>query len=176
MKGAPLNKAQKLATKDENLSWELKVATEKDVQPTVEQLTDHMNDEQRQTFRDKIHRYVEKPDRDLILAVRGPQVLGLVCVIEQAELPPGLSVETIDYLQNFAYGTQLLVHPSFRHRGIGSSLHIEAEFWARRRGLAGYWHITHRMAHWYEKDFGYQQIARIEVKGVEKIVMAKKFA
>ena len=108
MKGAPRNKAQKLAAKDENLSWELKVATEKDVQPTVEQLTDHMNDEQRQTFRDKIHRYVEKPDRDLILAVRGPQVLGLVCVIEQAELPRGLSAETIDYLKNFAYGTQLL--------------------------------------------------------------------
>jgi GNAT superfamily N-acetyltransferase len=158
-----------------NFTWETKSATEKDVQPTVEQLTDHMNDKQRQAFRDKIQRYVQKPDRDLILAVRGLQVLGLVCVIEQAELPPGLSIENMDYLKNFAYGTQLLVHPSFRGRGIGSSLHTHAESWARRRGLAGYWHITHRMAHWYEKDFGYQEIARIEVKGVKKIVMAKKF-
>jgi GNAT superfamily N-acetyltransferase len=158
-----------------NFTWEIKLASERDVQPSVEQLTDHMNDEQRQAFRDKIQRYIQKADRDLILAVSGLQILGLVCVIEQAELPPGLSVETIDYLKNFAYGTQLLVHPSFRRRGIGSSLHTHAEFWARERGLAGYWHITHRMAHWYEKDFGYQQIARIEVKGVKKIVMAKKF-
>jgi GNAT superfamily N-acetyltransferase len=158
-----------------NFTWEIRLATDRDVQPTVEQLTHHMNDKQRQAFRDKIQRYVQKPDRDLILAVRGLQVLGLVCLIEQAELPPGLSIENMDYLKNFAYGTQLLVHPSFRGRGIGSSLHTHAESWARRRGLAGYWHITHRMAHWYEKDFGYQEIARIEVKGVKKIVMAKKF-
>jgi hypothetical protein len=31
------------------------------------------------------------------------------------------------------------------------------------------------MSHWYEKNFGYQQIARIEVKGVAKTVMANKF-
>ena len=158
-----------------NFTWELELATEIHVQPTVEQLTDHMSEQQRQAFRDKIQRYIQKPDRDLILAVRGPEVLGLVCVIDQAELPPGLSVENMGYLKNFASGTQLLVHPSFRGRGIGSSLHIHAESWARKRGLPGYWFITHRMAHWYERDFGYVTIASIEVEGVKKIVMAKKF-
>ena len=158
-----------------NFPWELKLASESYVQPTVEQLTNHMSDQQRQAFRDKIQRYIEKPDRDLILAVHGVQVLGLVCVIDQAGLPPGLSVENLDYLKNFACGTQLLVHPSCRRKGIGSSLHTYAETWARKRGLPGYWFITHRMAHWYERDFGYLKIASIELTGVKKIVMAKKF-
>ena len=158
-----------------NFTWELILARERDVQPTVEQLADEMNDQQRQAFRDKILRYIQKPDRDLILAVRGLQILGLVCVIDQARLPPGLSVENLDCLKNFASGTQLLVHPSFRSRGIGSSLHTKGETWARKRGFPGYWFITHRMAHWYEKDFGYLKIASIEVEGVKKIVMAKKF-
>jgi GNAT superfamily N-acetyltransferase len=168
------DKGQKLGAEDGNLNWELKVAEEVDVQPTVEQLTDHMSNHQRQAFRDKIQRYIQKPDRDLMLAVRGLQVLGVVCVIDQAGLPPGLSVENMDYLKNFACGTQLLVHPSFRRKGIGSSLHTYAESWARKRGLPGYWFITHRMAHWYERDFGYLEIASIEVEGVKKIVMAKK--
>lgn len=158
-----------------NFIWELEIATQRHVQPTVEQLTDHMSDRQRQAFRDKIQRYIQKPDRDLILAVHGLQVLGLVCVIDQAGLPPGLSVENMVYLKNFACGTQLLVHPSLRRKGIGSSLHTHAEIWARKRGLPGYWFITHRMAHWYERDFGYLEIASIEVGGVKKIVMAKKF-
>ena len=157
-------------------SWDLKVAAEADVEPALEQLTDHMNDQQRQAFRDKLLRYIQKPDRDLILAVRGLQVLGLVCVIHQAEFPHGFSEKNMDYLRDFASGTQLLVHPSFRRRGIGGSLLAHAEAWARQRGLPGFWIITHRMAGWYERNFGYQQIARIEVKGVGKFVMAKKFA
>ncbi len=156
-------------------SCELKIAAEAEVEPTLEQLTDHMNEQQRQAFRDKLQRYVNKPDRDLILAVRGLQVLGLVCVIDQAEFPPGLSEKNMDYLRDFACGTQLLVHPSFRRQGIGGSLLTQAEAWARERELAGFWITTHRMADWYEKNFGYQQIARIEVKSVAKKVMAKKF-
>jgi GNAT superfamily N-acetyltransferase len=155
--------------------WELKVAAEADVEPTLEQLTDHMNDQQRQAFRDKLQRYVQKPDRDLVLAVQGLQVLGLVCVIHQAEFPPGFSEQNMNYLRDFASVTQLLVHPSFRRRGIGGSLLTQAEAWARKRGLAGLWITTHRMADWYETNFGYEQIARIEVKGVGKAVMAKKF-
>jgi GNAT superfamily N-acetyltransferase len=158
------------------LSWDLKVAAEADVQPTLEQLTDHMNDQQRQAFRDKLQRYVKKPDRDLILAVRGLQILGLVCVIDQAELPPGPSGQNMDYLRDFASVTQLLVHQAFRRQGIAGSLLTRAEAWARKRNLAGLWVTTHRMAGWYEKNFGYQQIARIEVKRVAKTVMAKKFA
>jgi len=156
-------------------SWQLKVAAEADVEPTIEQLTDHMNHEQRQAFRDKLQRYIQKPDRDLILAVRGLQVLGLVCVLDQPEFPPDLSEQNRDYLTDFTSGTQLLVHPSFRRQGIGGSLLAQAEAWARKRGLRGFWIITHRMAEWYEKNFGYENIARVEVKGVGKDVMAKKF-
>jgi GNAT superfamily N-acetyltransferase len=158
-----------------DLTWQIRVAGEIDLETTIQQLADHMNHQQRQAFRDKLQRYVQKPDRDLILAVRGVQVLGLVCVIDQAEFPPGLSGQNMDYFRDFASGTQLLVHPSFRRQGIGGSLLTQAEAWARKRGLAGFWVVTHRMAGWYEENFGYQQIARIEVKGIGKTVMAKKF-
>lgn len=156
-------------------SWQLKLAAEADIEPTIEQLTDHMNSEQRQTFRNKLQRYVHKTDRDLILAVRGEQVLGLVCVIDQGEFPPGFSGQNTEYLRNFACGTQLLVHPTCRRRGIGGSLLAQAENWAHERGLAGFWIVTHRMSGWYERNFGYEQITRIEIKGVTKTAMAKKF-
>jgi GNAT superfamily N-acetyltransferase len=156
-------------------SWQLRVAAEADVEPTIEQLTDHMNDQQRQALRDKLQRYVQKPDRDLILALRGPQILGLICVIDQGRFPPGFSGNHTEYLRNFACGTQVLVHPTCRRRGIGGSLLTEAENWAHKRRLTGFWVITHRMSHWYEKNFGYQQICQIEVKGVAKTLMAKKF-
>ena len=156
-------------------SWELKVAAEGDVETAIVQLTDQMNDEQRQVFRDKLQRYAQKPDRDLILAVRGLQVLGLACVISQSELPPALPARKINYLREFACLTQLLVHPSKRQLGIGGSLLAHAEAWARKRGLPGLWCTTHHMAGWYAKNFGYQQIATIEVRGVAKTAMAKKF-
>ncbi len=155
--------------------WELKVASETDVQATMQQLTDHMNEKQRDVFRDKLLRYVRKPDRDLILAVRGREILGLVCIIDKGEFPPGFPSDKMDYLRNFALGTQLLVHPSMRRRGIGTSLLLRAELWARERGRAGHWIITHRKADWYRQTFSYEEIARISSKGVKKIVMAKKF-
>ena len=158
-----------------NFTWELKIATEKDVQPTIEQLTDHMNDQQRQAFRDKLQRYVQKQDRDLILAVRGLQVLGLVCVIDQAQFPPRFPEQKASHLQNFACGTQLLVHPSFRKKGVGGSLLARAERWAHEHGLAGFWLVTHRKAEWYKTNFGYREIHRLDDKGVEKILLAKSF-
>ena len=155
--------------------WQFKIAAVGDVEPTLEQLADYMNDKQRQDFRDKLQRYVQKPDRDLILAVNGAQILGLVCVLHQAEFPPALARQKGHHLRDYACGTQLLVQPSFRRRGIGASLHSHAESWARKRGLAGFWVITHRMADWYERNFGYNRIARIEAKGVRKTILAKKF-
>jgi GNAT superfamily N-acetyltransferase len=143
-----------------NFTWELKIATEKGVQPTIEQLTDHMNDQQRQAFRD---------------AVRGLQVLGLVCVIDQAQFPPRFPEQKASHLQNFACGTQLLVHPSFRRQGVGGSLLTRAEDWAQERGLTGFWIVTHRKAEWYRTHFGYQELHRLDDKGVEKILLAKTF-
>jgi GNAT superfamily N-acetyltransferase len=156
-------------------SWELKVAAEGDVHPTLEQLTDHMNDRQRATFRDKLQRYVRKPDRELIVAVSGGQTIGLVCVIEQPQFPPRFPERKARQLRNFACGTQLLVHPSFRKQGVGGSLLTRAERWAHQHGLTGFWIVTHRKADWYKTHFGYQEMHRIDDKGVEKILMSKSF-
>ena len=156
-------------------SWYLKVAAEADVQPTLEQLTDHMNDQQRAAFRDKLQRYVRKPDRELIVAVHGGQTLGLVCVIEQAQFPRRFPEQKATHLRNFACGTQLLVHPSFRKQGVGGSLLARAQGWAHEHGLTGFWIVTHRQADWYKTHFGYQEIHRVDDKGVEKILMSKSF-
>jgi len=156
-------------------SWDLKVAAEADVQPILEQITDHMNDQQRSAFREKLQRYVRKPDRELIVAVHGGQTIGLVCVIEQAQLPPRFPEQKASQLRNFACGTQLLVHPSFRRQGVGGSLLTRAEGWAHERGLAGFWIVTHRQAAWYKTHFGYQELHRLDDKGVEKILLAKSF-
>ena len=159
----------------ESLDWELKVATEVDVDPALEALSDHMNDRQRAAFRDKLQRYVRKPDRELIVAVRGGQTIGLVCVIEQAQFPPRFSKQKATHLRNFGCGTQLLVHPSFRKQGVGGSLLTRAERWAYDHQLTGFWIVTHRKADWYRTHFGYQEIDRIDDKGVEKILLAKTF-
>ena len=149
-------------------SWKLKEASEAEVEPTLEQLTDHMNDQQRAAFRVKLQRYVHKPDRELILTVNGGQVLGLVCVIRQMELPSNFKFQKADHLRNFAFGSQLLVHPDVRSQGIGASLHLQSLQWAREQHRAGHWLITHRMAEWYQRQFGYEEIGRIIKKGAEK--------
>jgi GNAT superfamily N-acetyltransferase len=156
-------------------SWQLKVATEVDVDPAVGALSDHMNDRQRAAFKDKLQRYVRKPDRELIVAVLGGQTIGLVCVIDQAQLPPRFPEQKASYLRNFGCGTQLLVHSSFRRQGVGGSLLARAEHWAREHGLTGFWIVTHRKADWYKTHFGYQELHRIDDKGVEKTLLAKSF-
>jgi GNAT superfamily N-acetyltransferase len=134
-----------------------------------------MNHGQRAAFRDKMERYARKPDRALILAVNGPRVLGLICVIHRAKFSFALPDSRKKWLQEFASITQLFVHSAMRQRGIGSSLYLQAEQWARDRHRAGIWLVTHRMAAWYQGHFGYEEILRIRVKTVEKIVLAKEF-
>ena len=159
-----------------NHLWEPELVTIVDVEPTVAQLCAHMNDQQRGAFRDKLERYVNKPDRDLIVALQTGEVLGLVCVIDQAESPSSLPEQTVERLRNFACSTQLLVHPELRKQGIGSRLQLRAEQWAKERGRAGLWLVTHRMADWYRRHFGYEEVGRANEKNTEKIVMAKKFS
>ena len=159
----------------ESFDWRLKVATETDVDLAVEALSDHMNDRQRAAFRHKLQRYVRKPGRELIVAVHGGQTFGLVCVIEQAQFPPRFPEQKASHLRNYACGTQVLVHPSFRKQGVGGSLLARAERWAHEQGLTGFWIVTHRKADWYRAHFGYQEIHRIDDKGVEKILLAKSF-
>jgi GNAT superfamily N-acetyltransferase len=173
MKHHPQDNRHNVSLVGENFDWKLKVATEADVDPAVEALSGHMNDRQRAVFRDKLQRYVRKSDRELIVAVREGQTLGLVCVIDQAQFPPSFTEQQGSQLRNFGCGTQLLVHPSFRRQGVGGSLLTRAERWAHEHGLAGFWIATHRQADWYRTHFGYQEIHRIEDKGVEKIILAK---
>ena len=167
--------SESVHSKEQSQSWSLKVASVSDVDPTLARLTDHMNDQQRAAFRVKLQRYVRKPDRELILAVNRGQVLGLVCVIMQMELPSNFTYEQADHLRNFAFGSQLLVHPDVRGRGIGASLHLRSMQWAREQGRAGHWLITHRMVDWYRQHFGYEEIGRLIKKGAEKILMLKEF-
>jgi GNAT superfamily N-acetyltransferase len=175
MKHHPQNNGRNVAPPGENFDWKLKVATEADVDLAVEALSDHMNDRQRAAFRHKLQRYVRKPGRELIVAVHGGQTLGLVCVIEQAQFPPRFPEQKASHLRNFACGTQVLVHPSFRKQGVGGSLLARAERWAHEQGLTGFWIVTHRKAEWYRTHFGYQEIHRIDDKGVEKTLLAKSF-
>ena len=171
----PQDNGRNVALVGESFAWKLKVATEADVDPTVEALSEHMNDRQRAAFRDKLQRYVRKPDRELIVAVRGEQTIGLVCVIEQAQFPLDFPEQKASHIRNFGCGTQLLVHPSFRKQGVGGSLLTGAERWAYEHELTGLWIATHRKAEWYKTHFGYQELHRIDDKGVEKILLAKSF-
>ena len=175
MKHHPQDNDHNVALVGESLDWKLKVATEEDVDSTVEALSDHMNDRQRAAFKDKLQRYVHKPGRELIVAVLGGKTIGLVCVIDQAQLPPSFTEQQASQLQNFCCGTQLLVHPSFRKQGVGGSLLSRAEQWAYEHGLIGFWIVTHRKAAWYKSHFGYQELHRIDDKGVEKTLLAKSF-
>lgn len=175
MKHHPQDNDHNVAAAAEKLDWKLKVATDVDVNPALEALSDHMNDRQRAAFRDKLQRYVRKPDRDLIVAVHAGQTIGLVCVIEQAQFPPRFPKQKASQLRNFACGTQLLVRPSCRKQGVGGSLLTRAEHWAHEHGLTGFWIATHRKAAWYKTHFGYRELHRIDDKGVEKILMSKSF-
>jgi GNAT superfamily N-acetyltransferase len=171
----PQDTAHNVTLAGENFDWKIKVSTEADVDPALQALSDHMNDRQRAAFRDKLQRYVRKPDRELIVAVSGGQTIGLVCVIEQPQFPPRFPERKARQLRNFACGTQLLVHPSFRKQGVGGSLLTRAQSWAYQHGLTGFWIVTHRKADWYKTHFGYQEMHRIDDKGVEKILMSKSF-
>ncbi|MBW1979685.1 MAG: GNAT family N-acetyltransferase [Deltaproteobacteria bacterium] len=154
---------------------QLKVAIEKDVEPAVEQLSGHMNEQQRSAFRDKLQRYVRKSDRDLFLAVSGYRILGFLTVIARGHIEDPMFAPPPQWMQDYACCTGLLVHPEFRRQGIGSTLHRRGEQWAREKGRAGYWLLTHRKADWYRRHFGYHEVCSLKVKGVKKRIMAKRF-
>jgi len=156
--------------------WTLKVANAADLAPAVTQLGGHMNERQRVAFHGKLERYVRKPDRDVLLAVSGSDVLGFLAVIEEAPPPEGLSVPVAERLRRFASCTGLFVDPLHRRRGIGAGLVHRAEQWARERRSAGLWLVTHRVASWYERHLGYEVLAAVQVKGVIKTVIAKSFS
>lgn len=164
-----------MSSNSSDFTWHLIIAREAHVEPAVLSLSGHMNEEQREKFRNKLRRYVRKTDRDLILAVAGRWVIGFYTVIEHDDLPKELATSTRVRLSRFACGTGFRVHSDCRRRGVGASLQQRAEQWARERNKPGFWLSTHRQADWYRKHFGYEKAGRVLVKGVERSIMAKRF-
>ncbi len=158
-----------------DFEWDLVIAQKHDVEPAVTSLSGHMNGEQRQKFRDKLNRYVHKGDRDLILTLQGNRVLGFYTVIDYDDLPLEVPASIRKRLHDYACGTGFLVHPEYRRRGIGISLHGRVELWARQRGKPGFWLSTRRQANWFRKHFDFEEVARVIVKGIERKIMAKSF-
>ena len=158
-----------------DFEWHLVIAGEHDIEPAVLGLSEHMNDEQRRKFRDKLNRYVRKEDRDLVLALQGDRVIGFYTVIDYDDLPPEVPAPISDRLYNYACGTGFLVHPDYRRQGIGMSLHERVERWARQRGKPGFWLSTRRQANWFRKHFGFEEVTRVVVKGIERKIMARDF-
>ena len=155
--------------------WAILIAQDDDVELTVSSLSNHMSDMQREKFRDKLHRYVRKPDRDLLLAVAENRVLGFYTVIERDSLPPELPVGVTNRLQDFACCTGLMVHPDYRRKGIGAALQLRGEQWARSRNRSGFWLSTHRQAGWYRRHFGFKEEGKATVREIERTIMAKEF-
>jgi len=165
-----------MSSKSSELNWNLIVAEAGDVNSAVASLSGHMDAEQRKKFEEKLNRYVRKPDRDLILAVSGKMVLGFYTVIDQDDLPDTISDATREHLIGFACGTGFMVRSDYRRRGVGESLQQRVEQWAKERGKPGFWLSTRRQAEWYRKHFGYEEVGRVVVKGIERTIMAKTFA
>jgi GNAT superfamily N-acetyltransferase len=165
-------------------SWTARIAHAKDLPLILEHLCGHMAPKQKRQFGDKLSRYIRKPDRDVLLAAIPEQVLGITLIIEQADIPDTWTPETtaavdiIDWkvrLDSYSCSTNLLVHPAFRKRGIGSSLIKQWRPWSIQRNRWGIWFDTHRLAGWYITRFDFEHVGQIMVKGVEKSVMAKNF-
>lgn len=156
--------------------WRIEVAAVESVAAAIAHLAGELPEERREALRDKLHRYARKPDRVLIVARRSDFIAGFNCVIDRDTVPQDLKdSDQVRGLEDFACCNGLLVHPRYRRRGIGFSLQVEAESWARQRGRSGIWLITHRRAEWYQKHFGYREVGRTFSKGVVKRVMAKQF-
>jgi GNAT superfamily N-acetyltransferase len=161
--------------KSDDFTWELRFGTSEDVKSALEQVNDDMDEGERQRRVGKLHGCARESDQELILATRDDRILGYLCVVEYDEPPSDLPGDQAEKLKDYACGTQLHVHPQFRKRGIGTSLLLEAEGWARKRGKRGFWMITHRRGYWYKRDFGYEELGKIWAKETHKTVLAKGF-
>ena len=170
-----MQKNNRSQMKSDEFTWELRFGTSQDVDATIEQLSDDMDEQERERRRRKLHLCARELDQELILAVKDGRILGYFCVVAYDEPPSGLAGYKAERLKDFACGTQLQVHPEFRKRGIGTSLFLQAERWARERGKPGFWMITHRKAYWYKRDFGYEELDKVWAKKTYKTVLSKEF-
>ena len=153
----------------------VRIAEKADLPKAIEQLTDYMSAEQQAKYHRKLTRYTRDADKDLLLAVDASGAIGFLCVAEHDEIPGELDPGLGATLQEYATVTSFIVRPEKRRRGVGMSLFARALEWGRAR-RHGMWLITHRTGPWYHRHFGLEEVAKIEVDGVTKTVMAKEDA
>ena len=170
-----MQKESRTQTKASEFSWELRLGTSEDVDETIRQLSDDLDAQEREKRRRKLNLYARESDRDVILAVNKDRILGYLTIVEYDEPRSDIPNDVAERLRAFAFPSQLQVHPQFRKRGIGSSLMLQAERWARERGKPGLWSITHRKAYWYKRDFGYEELGKVWENETYKTVIVKQF-
>ena len=168
-------KEDRIHMNSDDFTWELRIGTSEDVDVAIEQLSDDFDEKEKEKRRRKLRLYARESDRDVILAVNKDRILGYLTIVDYDEPRPDIPEDIAERLKHFAFPSQLHVHPQFRKRGIGSSLMLEAERWARERGKPGLWSITHRNAYWYIRDFAYEELGEVWEKETYKTVIAKEF-
>lgn len=153
--------------------WQIVCADEADLPRQIDELTDYMAAPQQAKYRRKMTRYARDDDKALLIAEAAAGAIGFLCVAEHDEIPDSLPPDIADRLARYATVTSFIVRPEQRRRGVGMSLFARALEWGRARRPDGMWLITHRTGPWYQRHFGLEELARIDVDGARKIVMAR---
>lgn len=155
------------------VDWEIVYAGEADLPRVIHELTDYMDASQQAKYHRKMTRYTRDVDKELLIASDATGAIGFLCVAEQDEIPDSLPPDVAERLKRYATVTSFIVRPEQRRRGIGMSLFAQALAWGKARRPAGMWLITHRTGPWYQRHFDLVELARIDVDGACKTVMAK---
>lgn len=153
--------------------WQVRVASPADLPRVIDELTDYMDAPQRAKYHRKLTRYTRDADKALLIAVDAGGAIGFLCAAEYDEIPPTLPPRLAARLKNYATVTSFIVRPEHRRRGVGMSLFDRALEWGRARRPAGMWLITHRTGPWYHRHFGLEEVAKLDVDGARKTVMAR---
>lgn len=136
----------------------------------------HLPPDMQAALKDKIERYTRKEDRVVIVGRIESETVGYFLVIEYLSPPETLAFEVQKKIERYGCATGLGVNPEWRRAGIGGRLFAAGLKWAEDRGLPGVWLRTRLFADWYIRDFGFEMIGAVTVKGnIVKSVLAKTF-
>lgn len=155
------------------VDWKVRYADEANLPRVIDELTDYMDPPQQAKYRRKMTRYTRDEDKELLIAANAAGAIGFLCVAEYDDIPDTLPAGIAESLENYATVTSFIVRPEQRRRGIGMSLFACALEWGRERKPDGMWLITHRTGPWYQCHFGLEELAKIDVDGARKTVMAR---
>lgn len=161
---SPMNRA---------VDWQIVYADEADLPRVIHELTNYMDAPQQAKYHRKMTRYTRDADKELLIASDATGAIGFLCVAEQDEIPGSLSPDIAERLKRYATVTSFIVRLEQRRRGVGMSLFAQALEWGKARRPAGMWLITHRTGPWYQRHFDLEELAKIDVDGARKTVMAR---